>query len=69
MGSHPELGHQLTEKYQLQVRSGEGWDMDVGSVLGQDAPSQQGLVRATCPSPSPVSDVTNRGVVHVEHSM
>lgn len=24
MGSHPELGHQLSEKYQLQVQSGEG---------------------------------------------
>lgn len=25
MGSHPELGHQLPEKYQLQVRAGAGW--------------------------------------------
>ena len=34
MGSHPELGHQLTEKHQLQVRGA----VDVGSVLGQAAP-------------------------------
>ena len=30
MGSHPELGHQLTEKHQLQVRGlwtrGQCWD-------------------------------------------
>lgn len=42
MGSHPELGHQLPEKYQLQVRAGAGWGRaGAARVLGQDAHSNQ----------------------------